>query len=363
MAVPFDSKNLKLTGDAVPVVESVMQAVNIRATNINTGAAQFALSDTGSLIYAPGGMHTDVEFSFVWVDQKGKAEMLAPLKRPLFIPRISPDGNRIAYALVGNEASVWIYDIARSVPAKLTVTGIAGFPCWTPDGKRITSSWMESQGKPYNIWWQPADGSGPMERLTTSDYSQLPASWSPDGKHLLFLQSQPVRGWDLWILDRDTRKADPFLTTPAWEARPEFSPDGRWVAHASDESGRQEVYVRPFPGPGGKHQISISGGQRPAWSRDGRWIYYRHDPQGGESPNLMYVADVETAPVFRAGTPRELFDATGYVTGAAIRTYDIAADGRFLMVTKDERKPEPVTEMILVQNWFEELKRLCPTRK
>jgi serine/threonine-protein kinase len=253
---------------------------------------------------------------------------------------------------MGREYHAWEYDLVRGIAARLTGEGKASFVTWTPDGQRVTFNWWKPGGPP-NLYWQPVDGSSPMERLTTSEYNQFSGSWSPDGTTLAFVEFGPGIGRIL-LLDVRSRRVTPFLNSQSAQAYPEFSPDGRWLAYVSDESGRGEVYVRPFPGPGGKWQISQQGGYQPLWARTGKQLFYKWEDQ-------VWAVDVQTAPVFSAGKPRLLFQQPGLGLGVPIRNWDLSLDGqRFLMVKSDERKPTPVTEMILVQNWFEELKRLAP---
>jgi dipeptidyl aminopeptidase/acylaminoacyl peptidase len=167
----------------------------------------------------------------------------------------------------------------------------------------------------------------------------------------------PETSYDILLLDVKSRRVTPFLNSKAAEGWPEISPDGRWLAYASDESGRWEVWVQPFPGPGGRWQISKGGGNQPIWSKDGRQIYYRQADQ-------VWVTDVRTGEDFSAGRPRLLFEQQGFSSATPVRNWGLWPDGQgFLMVKLDERKPEPVTEITLVQNWFEELKRLVPTGK
>jgi Tol biopolymer transport system component len=290
------------------------------------------------------------------VDHNGKAEPIASFKAPFFGPRLSPDAQRIAYPILGKERRAWIYDLNRGTATRLTSEGLSGWVTWTPDGTRLIFGYSKS-GESENIYWQPADGSSPMERLTQSEYPHYPASWSPNGETLAFVQSQPGSGNDILLLHRRDRKVTSFLNTRFAESYPEFSPDGRWITYVSNESGRAEVYVQPFPGPGGKWPISNEGGTQPLWSRDGRQLFYR-------KPNQVWVVDVQTGSGFSASKPRLLFEQPGYSGGGPLRTWDISPDGqRFLMVKLEERKSQPVTEMILVQNWFEELKRLVPTGK
>jgi len=205
-----------------------------------------------------------------------------------------------------------------------------------------------------------------MERLTQSEYVQTASSISPDGRTLAFVENSPSTGYDVMLLNIDNRKVAPLLNSRFSEQCPEFSPDGRWLAYVSDElAGRSEVYVQPFPGPGGKWQISNEGGSEPLWAGDGKRIFYRrsglHDsPQRRRSE--VWAVDVQGGSGFTPGKPVLLFEETGtYSSGVPIRAWDIHPDGlHFLMVKLEERKPQTITEIIFVHNWFEELKRLVP---
>jgi serine/threonine-protein kinase len=196
-----------------------------------------------------------------------------------------------------------------------------------------------------------------MERLTTSEHGHFPGSFTPDGATLAFAEAHPETSNDILLLDMKSRRVTPFLNSKADEGWPEISRDGRWLAYASNESGRREIWIRPFPDPGGRWQISKEGGSEPIWSKDGRQLFYRQADQ-------VWVADIRTERGFSAGRPRLLFEVRGLGGGNPIRGWDLWPDGHgFVMVKLEERKSQPVTEMILVMNWFEELKRLCPTSK
>jgi Tol biopolymer transport system component len=196
-----------------------------------------------------------------------------------------------------------------------------------------------------------------MERLTTSEYDQYPGSWASDGQTLALVEDDSNKEGDIALLETNSGRLRPFLNSQFDEIYPEFSPDGHWIAYVSDESARYEVYVRPFPGPGMKHQLSSQGGIQPLWARNGRQLFYRWEDQ-------VWAVDVQTDGGFSTGKPRLLFERSGYSPGDPIRSYDLSLDGqRFLMVKLEQRKPAPVTELTLVQNWFEELKRLVPTGK
>jgi Tol biopolymer transport system component len=354
MAVRFDAVNLKVVGQPSPIVDNVMQTFVAWGGN-NTGAGQFSISDSGSLVYAAGGVLPDMQNSLVWVDQRGSEQPVAPLRFPFQAPRLSPDGQRIAYVTQGREWQVFIYDLNTDTNSRLTHEGMSARAIWTPDGERIIFHWRESSAS--NLFSQPYDGSSPMERLTTSDDPQYIGSWSSDGKTLALVESHSNAGHDIALLEISSGRMRPFLNSQFNETFPEFSPDGRWIAYASDESGREEVYVRPFPAPGMKHQMSSQGGIQPLWARNGRQLFYRWKDQ-------VWAVDIRTDGGFSTGKPRLLFERPGYSPGSPTRNYDLSLDGqRFLMVKLEQRKPSPVTEMTLVQNWFEELKRLVPTGK
>lgn len=210
------------------------------------------------------------------------------------------------------------------------------------------------EGAPQAVFWQNADGSGGGERLTTSTQTgDLPLSFSPDGQLLAFIRADPKTQRDIWITSVKDRKREPFLITQATEGAARFSPDGRWIAYVSDESGRPEIYVQPYPGPGGKWQISIDGGIEPAWNPNGRELFYR------TGRRMMAVA-VSTQPTFSAGRPAAIFEGDYLASGFPLTgvTYDVTRDGqRFLMVKQNAASAGPIN---VVVNWFEELRRLVP---
>ncbi len=354
MAVRFDLGGLRVIGQPVPLVGNVMQSLTV-ASDFNTSAGQYSVSDNGILIYAAGGIAPDRKNSLVWVDQKGAEQSAAALQSPFFAPRLSPDGQKIAYGTQGREWQIWIYDLVRGTNSLLTRDGFAIFPIWSPDGQRLLFGWQRSHVA--NLFWQPYDGSSPMVRLTTSELHQNPASWSPDGKTIVLAELHPETNWDIELLDAASGRMTPFLNAPYDEWFPELSPDGRWLAYSSDESKRYEVYVRAIPGPGVKQQVSNGGGIEPMWSRDGQRLFYRWQDQ-------VWAVDVRTDGGFSIGKPRLLFEKPLLDHAYPLRGYDLSLDSqRFLMVKQEQRKPTPVTEMTIVQNWFEEIKRLVPAGK
>jgi len=356
MAVRFDADRLELKGQPYPVIADVMQELAGTSSYENSAAGQYAVSDSGTMVYAAGKMISPFQDSLVWVDQKGDVQPAAPLKGPFLSVRLSPDGKRIAYTTLGNDMRVWIYDIERGTATRLTSEGTSGFIVWDPKGERLIFNWWRSGN--FNLFWQPADGSTPAERLTTSEsLLQMPGSISPDGNTLIFVDQTLETGNDIALLDMQTRRVTPLLSSEASESTPALNPDGRWLAYASDETGRPEVYVVPVSGRGGKTQISSQGGADPLWAKDGRQLFFRNE-------NKVLVADVLSEGGFSSGKPRLLFDQPGFTRSYAIGTWDLSMDGlTFLMVKEEERKPQPVTELIFIQNWFEEVSRLVPGSK
>jgi serine/threonine-protein kinase len=347
MAVPFDPQRLEVTGTAVPVAEGVLESL--------PGGTQFSFSTTGSLVYVPARVQS-AQLRLVWVNRNGAEQPLAAPAHTYFGPRISPDGRRVAVAITEPEPQVWLYDLSRETLTRFTFEGSVNYvPIWTPDGKRI--AFQSNKEGPGNIFWRLADGSGGLERLATSEDLQGPTSWSPDGQVLAFHELNPATNRDIWVLRMGDRKAQPFLRTRFDEAGPRFSPDGRWLAYVSNESGRYEVYVQPYPGPGGKWQISTEGGTEPAWNRNGRELFYR-------SGDKMMAVDIATQPSFAAGKPRMLFVGRYQPAPFPIANYDVSADGnRFLMLKPSESTEAAPTQINVVLNWFEELKQKVPIGK
>jgi serine/threonine-protein kinase len=345
MAVPFDLQRLEINGTALPVVEGVLQSAS--------GGSQYSLSATGSLIYVPGGVQS-TQTKLVWVSRSGEERPLAAAPHAYAYPRLSPDGRRVAVSIADEGTQIWFYDLARDTLTRATFESTNSFPVWTPDGKRI-AFYSTKDGTP-NLYWELADGSGGLERLTTSEYVHNPNSFSPDGQLLAFFEVNPTTQRDIWILRLSDRKAQPFLRTQSDETAPHFSPDGRWLAYVSNESGRFEVYAQPYPGPGGKWQISTEGGTEPVWNPSGRELFYR-------SGDKMMAVDIISQPSFSVGKPRMLFEGSYLPSRVTTPNYDVSPDGqRFLMIKPSEQSAS-LTQIVVVQNWSEELKQKVPTGK
>jgi len=350
MAAPFDFQRLTATGAPVRMVEGVQQSSA-------TGAAQYSISATGSLVYVTSSVEA-TQRRLVWVSRNGTEQPLAAPAHAYRQPRLSRDGRRVAVGIEEPSRQIWLYDLSRETLTRLTFEGSGNTqPEWTPDGKRV--AFISNKEGPQNIFWQLADGSGGLERLTTSDYAQTPMSWSSDGQLLAFIEINPTTSYDIWVLPTgpgQVRKPQPFLRTTFNESVPRFSPDGHWMAYISDESGRYEVYVQSYPGPGGKWQISTEGGMEPVWNPNGRELFYR-------SGDKMMAVDIVTQPIFAAGKPHVLFEGQYMPTPTTSPNYDVSPDGqRFLMIKESEQAPS-ATQIVVVQNWFEELKQKVPVGK
>lgn len=253
--------------------------------------------------------------------------------------------------IFGATWGVWLYDFSRSTLTLLTSNGSSQWPEWTPDGKRVV--YRGTRAGFRNLFWKNADGSGEEERLTTGESIQTVNSVSPDGKRLVFDEQDPATGLDVWVMPLDgDRKPQKLLNSPSNEQNAHFSPNGRWLAYMSNESGRPEVYVRPFPGPGAKLQVSTEGGALPVWSRDGRELFYILDDK-------TMAVDVKTEPGFSAGVPKLLY--AGRYIGSLSGAHDVSPDGRRFLRIQPTESAQAGAQINVVINWFEELKRRVPT--
>ena len=367
MAVPFDPVRLALNGTPVPILDGVMSTGGATPS----GGSQVSFSNTGTLAYVPGGAQGTARLSLAWVDRKGAAQPIATAPRAFVYARLSPDGRQVAVAITeSGRVDIWIYDQGRDTMTRLTFEGTNNnFPYWSADGKRVL--YNSQRGALRNLFWKPADGSGTEEQLTTGRLGQNVLSVSADGKFLVFTEQNPKTGFDLLTIPLDgqagsgTRaKPEPriFLQTPFNERTAAFSPDGRWLAYVSDESGRYEVYAQPFPGPGSKYQITTEGASEMMWARNGE-MFYR---TGGNREKMM-VVDIQTQPTLSLGKPRLLFEGN-YATSSPSFSpnYAVSGDGqRFLMLTaKDQQGREggAPKQINVVLNWFEELKQKVPVQ-
>jgi len=336
LAVPFDPSSLEITGSAVPVADGLVVGPG--------GGARMGMSRDGAFAYVSGPVALR---ELVMVDRAGRARVLPAGPQAYIAPRVSPDGRQIAVEvdeldLVNSD--VWVYDMAQHTRTRLTFDQSAHRPIWTPDGRRIVYS--RGQFGQGDLSWIPADGSGPAELLLVAPEDQWAGDVTPDGRTLLFRSGGggPVRSIHTLSL-QGPRTAQPFLANQFDNHSPSLSPDGHWVASVSNESGRLEVYVRPFPGSGGRWQVSLDGGSEPVWAANGHELFYRNGTK-------MMVAAIALHPTFTVGARRELFEGN-YVNDPVYRSYDVTRDGQaFVMV----RSPKPSADFIVVLNWFDQLR-------
>ena len=353
--VPFDLDLLATTGPE----EVLVQGIEV---NELYGSMALAASGDGSLVYVRGGAAGTVgeTRTLVWVDREGREEPIAMPPRPYFAARLSPDGTRVAVEVRDENTDIWVHNLARGTQTRLTFDpGLDRFPVWTPDGEHIAFSSDRTGVGLYDVFWKLAVGTGQPELVVTDPDRRLDAwSWTPDGQSLLLNEA----GLDIGIVTLDgDRTRQPVLEEAFQEGSPEVSPDGRWMAYRSAESGRLEIFVRPFPDvDGGKWQVSTEGGNYPAWSPDGRELFYRTL----DGAAVMGVT-VETEPTFRVGIPVARVQGDYVYSAGNGRNWDISPDGqRFLMLKNvgqraTEDAPPPPT-LTVVLNWFEELTERVP---
>ena len=354
LAVPFDLDRLEVIGGPVPLVE------NVRHAGV-TGGANFDISRAGMLVYLPGG--GNATRTLVWVDREGHEEPIAAEPRDYTRARISPDGTKAVLDLRDQEDDLWVWDFARETLTRLTFdTGGDRFAEWMPDGQNVVFS--SGRSGAINLYRKAVDGTGVVERLSESANRHYPHTFTPDGSRLVFLEmSQDFRSPRLAVLTLDGEPAvEPLLDTGFFLDDAHLSPNGRWLAYESDASGVDEIYVRPFPNVDeGRWQISSGGGGDALWGPDGHELFFK-TPAG----ELMRV-EIDTEPAFRAGNPESLIEVGSYYFDRVDRSFDISPDGqRFLMVKQGAASgaEDPfagLTRLIVVQNWFEELKTRVPT--
>ena len=341
LARPFDAKSLRFTEEAFPVAGDVQYFATF-------AQAVFSASGPGLLAYQTGsGGHTQL----TWLDRAGRPAGTVGAPGHLSTPRLSNDGRRVAVRILDPQAvgDIWIYDLERSTRTRFTFDPSDDFgPLWSRDDSRVFFS--SARKSPGDIYQRDSAGTGKEEPLLSSNAFEMAQDWSPDGRVLLFQVDDPRKPtqMDLWIYSAADGKATPFLQTTSNEILGRFSPDGRWIAYVSNESGKEEVYVVPFPGPGGKWQISTAGGRAPVWTRGGREIVYQ--APGDE----MMAVEVRAAPPFQAGIPKALFKTNLRPPPGA--QFDVTPDGeRFLVnLRPGDQGSDPMT---LVQNWAAERKR------
>jgi serine/threonine protein kinase/Tol biopolymer transport system component len=342
-AVPFDLTRLETRGTPVTVLS--------RLVTTPRGSGDFVVAADGTLVYADALGATAAERTLVWVDRQGREEALAAPPRPYFQPRLSPDGTRVAVAVADQENDIWVWDLARHTLSQITFDPAADFaPVWTHDGRRLV--FYSQRGREPGLFSQLADGSGKADRLSAG---APPTGVTPDGAQVLFA-STGNRDLAMVALD-GTRRVQSMLQNPSVERNGIVSPDGRWLAYESDSSGRFEIYVRPFPNVGaGQWLASSGGGTRPLWAPNGQELFYVA-PGGALMARRVYARDG----AWSAGSPTKVVDGPYATEGVRDRrTYDVSTDGKRFLMIKQPSNEATAPQIIVVQHWLEELKRLVP---
>ena len=354
-AVRFDVATLNVLGNPAPVLEPVL----------TLGAADFTISRRGSMVYVPvGGGQSR---SLVWITRQGVETPIAAPQRAYTSARLSRDGKRVALQILDQTFAIWTWDFAREQLTRLTFDPRGSFgPLWTPDGRHIIFGSTRDSAE-SNLYRLSVDGTGNDERLTTSTHQQRTNAISPDGTRLVLEEQTSASDYDFMLLFLDaTRRLEPLLQTPFDERNAAISTDGHWMAYESNESGQSQIYVRPFPNVAeARYQISHGGGRTPAWAPNGNTLFFIN------RASVMAVT-VQSTPTLNAGTPIKLFDAPSilldgrFIATGTNRTYDVSPDGQRLLMIKENARPSegnaPPVNMIVVLNWFEELRARVPTK-
>lgn len=340
-AVPFDLDRLEVKGNSYPVVENI-------AGDPTTGAASFSIAGNGTLAYVPGQSNI-TNRTLALIDQNGGVSTLPAPVRPYMEPCMSPDGRQLAVVVgSGKDEDIWIYDLQRNTTSRLTFGGPNRAPAWSPDGKRIAYSLNEVNKARVII--RQADGSGIPEEVSV-DYDRTYVNcWSRDGSTLILMAAGKGAGWDLIALPlHGDRKPSVFLATKFDEMTASLSPDGKWLAYVSNETGTTQVYVRPFPGGGGKWQISTNLSSEPRWSGDGKTLYF-------QSQLALMAVSISTTPSLLIGPLQVALKEFPRLAVESGISYDLTPDGRHFLVTKVREGAEALQQINVVLNWFDDLK-------
>jgi len=348
---PFDPQALKVTGTAIPV----MQGVNY---DISNGSAQLSISKDGTAVHLDGGS-AGQNLNVALLDRKGNSSVLLGGQPDAASPRLSPDGKRLAFQQ--GTGNILVYDMVRGTTSRVTLgTAGASWPLWTPDGERLTYSHPHTtpKGSGQAIYWKRFDGSGEEEPLTPDILNAYPSSWSPDGRVLAFQRLSEKDGscCEIWTVTVDEKgkpgepRRFPGVATGFGAS---FSPDGRWLAYTSLESGNIQIYVVPFPGPGGKWQVSTDAGVDARWSKNGHELFYL---TGGELMGVPYSVEKNS---FQPGKPEKLFEGNHFEMRAPLGSYDVTSDGQhFVMFQLTGGRTAAASGPTVALNWMDQVRQL-----
>ena len=352
-AVPFDVDRLEVHGTPAPVLQQVFYSAQ-------DGSAQLGFSQTGTLVYRSGGNAGGL-VTVQWLDRAGRTQTLLEKPRSYSRPRLSPNGQRLALNVSeGSNQEVWVYELESNNLRQLTF-GLSStlLPIWSPDGRYIVFQ------APGGMFWTRADGVGKAQALTHSKDPQFPFSFTPDGRRLAYADLSPATGYDIWTMSIENDaaglragKAEPFWQTPFDEQHPSFSPDGRWLAYTSNDSGTYQVYVRAFPDNGGKWPVSNDGGAQPMWSLTSKELLFR----SGDN-HIMVAGYTVNGDSFVPDKPRVWSEKRTASSGILVPTADLARDGKHIAAIMSSERPEDQqarNHVIFLLNFFDEVRRRAP---
>jgi len=350
LAVRFDPGRLEVTGQPFTVLEGVLMSRN-------SGVANFDIAASGDLAYIPGKAEGGAR-TLVWVDRSGQAERVPLPTRSYLHPRISPDGRKVAVEIEGSHHDIYVYDFTSGVLSNITTDGVSHWPVWSPDGRDV--AYRSGPMGRFQLWQVRADRSRAPEAVPATGVSQSAESYSPDGQAIAYTVAAPGVPPKVTVValqgDRTPRQLD---NSRYAQGSPKFSPDGGWLAYCSNESGKPQVYVQAFPGPGPRIQVSSDGGTDPVWRRTGSELFYRN----GDS---MMAVPVSPGPSFVNGRPHELWkghyshgmSSSCGPAGPTSSNYDVTPDGeRFLMIKDEDQDSATSRQAVVVLGWADELSR------
>ncbi len=358
-AVPFDLNRMSITGPPVPILDDV-------GSNTISGG-DFSISDDGLFVYLPSRAANRTG-SIAWIDGSGNRQEFQAPAGLYFTPRISPDGKHVAFAMgAESQIDIWVKDLAHNTLSRLTfLDGDNRYPVWTPDGRKIF--FLSHDPKSPGLYWVRSDGSGEAQRLTDGKFEDVPFTFTPDGNRLAFHRFG-ANGSEIWTVPVDgdperprLGKPELFLSSPFVDLEPAISPDGRWLAYASNESGSPEVYVRAFPGPGGKWQISTGSGHFPVWSRSSHELFFEKVGEVGIMTAAYTASGSPNAGTFTASTPR-MWSAVPLAASYNFPNYDVAPEGNrivAILAPDDPESQKPLTHVTFLLNFSDELQRKAP---
>jgi Tol biopolymer transport system component len=351
LAVRFDPKRLEVTGQPFNVLDGVLMSRN-------TGVANFDIAASGDLAYIPGKAEGGAR-TLVWVDRSGQVEKVPLPPRSYLHPRISPDGLKVAVEIEGSHHDIYVYDFQSGVLSNITTDGVSHWPVWSPDGRNI--GYRSGPMGRFQLWQVRADRSRAPELVPAVGVSQSAGSYSPNGQAIAYTAAAPGTPPKVTVVPLEgDRTPRPLDNSRYAQGSPKFSPDGRWLAYCSNESGKPQVYVQAYPGPGSKTQVSSDGGTDPVWKRTGGELFYR------DGDSLMAVP-VSPGPSFANGRPRELWkghyspgmSSSCGQPGLTSSNYDVTADGkRFLMIKDEDQDSASSRQVVVMLGWADELNRL-----